>query len=1766
MAKNAILDVLSSTIGRYVKNLDADALNVAVWSGKIELSNLSVNREAVNAELTRRAHEAPNLHVPFRVVDGEFESLKIEVPWARITSRPMVLRAKGLSIVVEPYDHLNAKQHDPGGGDESRRRDNVPSRNRKAVGTGRGAFIKGSDGGDAEAAIKKRRETRAQTLHFADEARKRGNAMRKIAGDMDEGGGQGRAAGVGASDPVGEERSTAGATFGARLVRRIAENLQLEIDSVTVSLRGFGCSAGVVLESLSLVTTDERGQRTFVDRTGSNDSFLYKSLLIKGLSVYCDEVGGAEDAEMERAVVAAVSARQIGRSARGSDLRAEREREHSYILSPLSFSARLRQSDLLRCVDFPKYLLTTELASITVSLSKSQLELGRRISAVVRPKDIARPLFPEYRPSLAICRATSREWWKYAVRCVGRLNRRRSWAEFFVAFQKRRRYIPLHKRNAHHDTCPWLAKLKINETAEIDRLEQDQTISAQGIMCWRNIADAQVEWEREKHRAAERERKRARVAAAVAAASSVTGVSVGKGGTPGMPPPRKSGWGSLFGARPVLEAEQVLLSPDENDDHYVPPIALTAEEMRELEEVGLNSASDAQSLSTDSMYCDVKFTLGSFRAELVSAKKKPLALLHMGTVAANFAANADGSFEFGFTLLSLRIDDRVTEKTLFPSVLRSLQRQRHESALKAASTGERRLAKDAVASPNRAPPTPSKHAFVFTLRKSKGGDQDLGLRMVAFEVVASSLLLREVKAFLAEEAPAASPSRAQGNNPMLAKSMSGSVDLFYDANLDGESELNLMPTLVEDIPEATSLGAGAGQSPQQAKVADRLSAALADAWGAKTEGRKSWTVECDVDAPILVLPEDCVDPAATVLVFDLGSFRFLFGKGGLSPQVKDWFASRPRREPGEVVIEPCSLEMTKLTFLVGRAGKKDWGSGSDGSESSSLGLGSALRSSQAIIEPVTLALTLGIESCPTDDNTSRTCICGVLPAISFQISPSLVSTVLSVYSKWISILDEVKGEGTHPSKQLPKTVPEESSFDGGIPILDEVSVASSVSSLTPATVKKDHVLSLADTVPLSSSPAKPFEYLHLSISLRRLSAVITTDNGDGLEAHLVSVVSSTTLFSNRSSSSRLCMGWFWILDNLEVPFPRNQRILCHSNLPRPSVTYAEAKSYTIMDDLREQGVFEDGYAGSSELADITLTKLPAREDAFTTDSPAEGSDETTSIDAKFTSLFLNWNPRVIKNLLIMKDKLLNFSSKELLSQRRDSAARSDPPATITAMSPSVRKRSEPAKRSTLTGAAMEKKTPSHIIINAKMKNFQIFLNSAKDDMPLFIMTMADTDVDFRMASNDDNMSIGFVVGDIRVETPATGRTLDIYRTILGLAPSQSTSLLKVKYGKGDRVIQTCTLEGFDPDQFSAFAEVELSPMRFVHVHSQVFTLIEYLTEGVLGALTAQVASSAAQAAKEITQSIDGDKLFHIQATGFDFILPAAAYSQDFLTLHAGNLLVRYISLANEAGSKARLSLSQVTMKCSRGMEMVHNPIQMNVGLVLNPIDAPTEDDRATRVDIDISQASFLISQVHYTQIMTTLARNIGEKDSFLRQEDEIDSMDPLGGKDVEDQALSTAGATGSNTEFVLSHGGVQLVEVEKRMYISVKIRELGLELCGENTADPIILISAVESQILLKLLPDEKKMYSEVTLHDLVCEDRRTKSFHQHFRKLVSQVHSTDVVAKRDVFSLRYTKFDVDGSMDIDLAVGSPQVVFITDGRCGVSWTKIFHAFLSAVF
>ena len=313
MAKAALLDVLQQTIGKYVKNLDPESLSVAVWSGKIELNSLELDVESINSMLDKKAEEAPNLAMPFKVLSGRFESVQVDVPWAQITSRPVTLRARGLSVMVEPLDRSASQFYDD---DDAIEHDTIRNMKRAA----------------------KQKELREHQIDENNHYRLQAYALKMIALAAENG-----------NESDGKEGDTS--TFGSRLVRRIMENIQIEISNVHVSLRNGDGSAGVVLESLKLMTTDKAGKFVYVDRTAANHRnssladidllFQYKMFQIQGLGIYLDE----DEFENARKSLHTVSEDLMSQASDNSSIFSRRSLGHSYILAPLSFETRLRIAD-----------------------------------------------------------------------------------------------------------------------------------------------------------------------------------------------------------------------------------------------------------------------------------------------------------------------------------------------------------------------------------------------------------------------------------------------------------------------------------------------------------------------------------------------------------------------------------------------------------------------------------------------------------------------------------------------------------------------------------------------------------------------------------------------------------------------------------------------------------------------------------------------------------------------------------------------------------------------------------------------------------------------------------------------------------------------------------------------------------------------------------------------------------------------------------------------------------------------------------------------------------------------------------------------------------------------------------------------------------------------------------------------------------------------------------------------------------------------------
>ncbi|KAL7469473.1 hypothetical protein ACHAXS_009736 [Conticribra weissflogii] len=1500
MAKKAILDVLENTIGRYVKNLDAESLNLAIWSGKIELQNLQLDTTSINSELAERAHDAPNFASPFRVINGHFEKLQLDVPWAKLGSKPVIFRAKGLFVRVEPHDFLK---------DEVAPK-KEPARNAK---------------GDKQGETSKNKviQDRLDSIARADTARKSALAVRKAWEE--------KAEYTLLGEQIDEDSSSdQKSSFLSRLVRRIIENLQLEIEDVHLAMKGCDIAAGVVLKSLRLSTTDKDGNVKFVDRQTTHDSFLHKELLISGFGIYLQENVTSEG-------VTNLDYKQ-------------------YILSPLSFEAKLRESDAANCVKYPKYLIHSKLQSLSIKLSRTQLELSHRLARVVTPSTKIRPLFPEYRPLVSVS-DNAKKWWKYAFRCVGRLNRRRSWMEFYLAFQKRKKYLQLYKRHAYAEETPWLTELDESELSDLRHIEGDRSVAISGLMLWRSIADS--EYEKEKERREE---------------SSIV---------------KRSILSNIFGSSTSKEQEY--------DDV---PITLSVDELSELEGFTLDAD---QRLTKDSKYCDITFVLGSFQVHIIRSEHEHISSLDMGMVSSSFKANADGSYRFALSMLSLEVSDKVTKNSFYPMVCHGL----HDA-------NERR-----------------KHAVHFESNKSGKGDQEVKFTMIAFETVASPLLIQAVKD-------------------------------FFDV-----SSLTAMSTPILEV--------------NADDFSDALSDAIRDAWNGKNKQKQKWTLDMDVKAPILVVPENCTKPNAFALICNFGRFKVDYGITSPSSMVLDWFKSRQSSDKAiQFDVDHLKMEMNDLSFIINSVGEA----------AKNRPYESKIDVSKSVIRPLSFTLNIGIEqTVATPEKTPQTCIFGVLPSVELRLDPSQIQGMLRVAAQWTSYLHDFGGDtSTHESG-----------------LEEEVTEAERQ----------------ADTGKSTESDAIPMDRMYMSMSLLRFSVYLYSHDGVGAEAHLVSVMASSLIFIDGSSCNRLRMGWFWILDRLksESNLPRCQRLLLHSQLPKSAKEYASKDVYSpaIIEDLAKLGVFNHDYEGSGDLADIQVSLLKSAKAAeydgedmtgFSRDciTSIEKLSQVIAVNAKFTNLFINWNPDAMATFFEAKSEVLEFQHEATRAYEQFSALERRHSSLI-----KVQKDVKPS-------------TDIHaMFISAKMGTFEMSLNASEDDLPLFILTMSDSKVSQNSVSGTEtNVEVTFELGDFRVESYDHGDTLESYRCILGLS-----------YSDGDLEKSKCKI----------FAQIRLSPMRFVYLHSQIFALIDYATEGVMGTMASMAASSATEAATEVTKSsYDGEQLFCIDASGFEIVLPQAAYSEKYFSLHSGRFNGHFRTLENGVGSKTNVVLTDFMLQCEQLGDMFAVPVEISITANMN-----TQNDAS--ISIATSRIRILLAQCQYAQMIHTLDCNVGEHNTFLRGNLKSRYSQSTSTRNINASGISTYEVQPSSTDDVqvekTSASSQQLMD------ITFKMEEFSLDLYGHSSSeDSILSLSALEAFFTMETIPKENLTKSTLSLKDLVCVDKRPGTAGREFRRVIGSNTDTTRSECNDaprLFLLQHVYNSSEGTQEFEVKIGSSQIVVIPD-------------------
>ncbi|KAK6251014.1 hypothetical protein SCA6_005019 [Theobroma cacao] len=101
MLEDQVAYLLQRYLGNYVRGLNKEALKISVWQGDVELTNMQLKPEALNA-----------LKLPVKVKAGFLGSVKLKVPWSRLGQDPVLVYLDRIFLLAEPATSVEGRTED----------------------------------------------------------------------------------------------------------------------------------------------------------------------------------------------------------------------------------------------------------------------------------------------------------------------------------------------------------------------------------------------------------------------------------------------------------------------------------------------------------------------------------------------------------------------------------------------------------------------------------------------------------------------------------------------------------------------------------------------------------------------------------------------------------------------------------------------------------------------------------------------------------------------------------------------------------------------------------------------------------------------------------------------------------------------------------------------------------------------------------------------------------------------------------------------------------------------------------------------------------------------------------------------------------------------------------------------------------------------------------------------------------------------------------------------------------------------------------------------------------------------------------------------------------------------------------------------------------------------------------------------------------------------------------------------------------------------
>ncbi|KAL3277158.1 hypothetical protein HHI36_012510 [Cryptolaemus montrouzieri] len=96
MLEGAVARILNQLLGKYVVDLDTENLNVGIFSGRVQLTDLKLKPEALY-----------ELNLPIEVIAGTIGKVSIQIPWTTIWESTTNVTIEDVFILANPVINGN---------------------------------------------------------------------------------------------------------------------------------------------------------------------------------------------------------------------------------------------------------------------------------------------------------------------------------------------------------------------------------------------------------------------------------------------------------------------------------------------------------------------------------------------------------------------------------------------------------------------------------------------------------------------------------------------------------------------------------------------------------------------------------------------------------------------------------------------------------------------------------------------------------------------------------------------------------------------------------------------------------------------------------------------------------------------------------------------------------------------------------------------------------------------------------------------------------------------------------------------------------------------------------------------------------------------------------------------------------------------------------------------------------------------------------------------------------------------------------------------------------------------------------------------------------------------------------------------------------------------------------------------------------------------------------------------------------------------------